>query len=103
LPFMLRSAEGRYRGRTWVEVHSTSERGPKMRTLIVALVAIAALTGTVVEANAVVCAKGVYHAGCAGPHGAVVAPRGAAVVRPYARPVVAAPVCRWVNGVRVCR
>jgi hypothetical protein len=28
-----------------------------------------------VDANAAVCAKGVYRAGCAGPHGAVVARR----------------------------
>ena len=34
------------------------------------------------EANAVVCAKGVYRAGCAGPRGAAVATR--PVVRPYA-------------------
>jgi hypothetical protein len=48
------------------------------------------------QANAVVCAKGVYRAGCAGY-------RGAAVVR---RPVVAPAVrCRWVwvNGVKVRR
>ena len=46
-----------------------------------------------VEANAVVCAKGVYRAGCAGPHGAVVAPRRAVV----------APHCYYRAGVRVCR
>ena len=54
-----------------------------------------------VEANAVVCAKGVYRAGCAGPHGAVVAPRGAAVVAP--RRAVVAPHCYYRAGVRVCR
>lgn len=31
---------------------------------------------TATEANAVVCARGVYRAGCAGPHGAVVGHRG---------------------------
>jgi hypothetical protein len=31
---------------------------------------------TASDANAVVCAKGVYRAGCAGPNGAVVAHRG---------------------------
>lgn len=43
-------------------------------------------------ASAVVCARGVYRAGCAGPNGAV-------VVR---KPVAA---CRWVwvNGVKVRR
>lgn len=42
-------------------------------------------------ASAVVCAKGVYRAGCAGPNGAVVVHR---------RPPAAG--CRWVNGRRVC-
>jgi hypothetical protein len=37
------------------------------------------------EASAVVCARGVYRAGCAGPHGAVV------VRRPVVHPVVVAP------------
>jgi hypothetical protein len=43
------------------------------------------------EANAVVCAAGVYHAGCVGAHGAAV------VGRPVAR-------CRWAvrAGARVC-
>jgi hypothetical protein len=45
------------------------------------------------DANAVVCARGVYRAGCAGY-------RGAAVVR---RPVAAACRTVWVNGVRVRR
>ncbi|SDR53085.1 hypothetical protein SAMN05444161_5411 [Rhizobiales bacterium GAS191] len=51
------------------------------------------------EAGAVVCARGVVRAGCAGPRGAVVARR------PVARGVVVAPVrhCAIVNGVRVCR
>jgi len=41
------------------------------------------------DANAVVCARGVYRAGCAGPRGAV-------VVRHPVR-------CAWVGGARVCR
>ena len=44
------------------------------------------LMASVPEATAVVCARGVYRAGCAGPRGAVVVHRG----------------CRWVRGVRVC-
>lgn len=48
------------------------------------------------EANAIVCARGVYRAGCAGPNGAVVARR------PVVAPVVR-PRCAIVNGVRVCR
>ncbi|MFO1149563.1 MAG: hypothetical protein U1E62_14400 [Alsobacter sp.] len=43
-------------------------------------------------AEAVVCAKGVYRAGCAGPNGAVTTTR---------RPAAAAG-CRYVNGRRVC-
>ena len=56
------------------------------------------------EANAVVCARGVVRAGCAGPNGAV-AVRRPVVVAPVVRPVVVAPVatCAFVNGVRVCR
>jgi hypothetical protein len=38
-----------------------------------------------VEASAVVCARGVYRAGCVGPRGAV------AVRRPVARPIVVGP------------
>jgi hypothetical protein len=49
------------------------------------------------EASAVVCARGVVRAGCAGPNGAVVARR------PVATPAVARPACAIVNGVRVCR
>jgi hypothetical protein len=58
-------------------------------------------------AGAVVCAAGAYHAGCAGPrgavgvHGAVVRrPYGMAAVRPVARPGVG---CVWRAGVRICR
>jgi len=67
-----------------------------MRSLLFAAAALmafsTAMTVRPTEANAVVCAKGVYRAGCAGP-------RGAAVVR---KPAV---VCRtvWVNGVKVRR
>jgi hypothetical protein len=48
------------------------------------------MTVFVADANAVVCARGVYRAGCVGPRGAVV------VHRPVAG-------CAWVNGRRVCR
>ena len=67
-----------------------------MRSFLLMLGAImifgATLTVETTEANAVVCAKGVVRAGCAGPRGAVVA----------RRPAVA---CRTVivNGVRVRR
>lgn len=67
-----------------------------MRSVLLVAAALMAFAGAMVvettEANAVVCANGVYRAGCAGP-------RGAAVVR---KPAV---VCRtvWVNGVKVRR
>ena len=46
------------------------------------------------SANAVACARGVYRAGCVGPHGAVAVRRAPVAVG-----------CRWVwvNGRRVCR
>ena len=66
-----------------------------MKAILSAVAAAVLLVAVLpVEANAVVCARGVYRAGCAGPHGAVVAPRGAAVV---------APRCVYRAGVRVCR
>jgi hypothetical protein len=51
------------------------------------------------EASAIVCARGVVRAGCAGPNGAVVArrPAPAAVVVPARRG------CTIVAGRRVCR
>jgi hypothetical protein len=77
-----------------------------MKTLVSALLALGILAWTVAEANAVVCARGVYRAGCAGPHGAVATTRpaygyhgGAAVV---ARPAYGVH-CYYRAGVRVCR
>lgn len=67
-----------------------------MRSILFVAAAFMAFSTTMTvgttDANAVVCANGVYRAGCAGP-------RGAAVVR---KPAV---VCRtvWVNGVKVRR
>jgi len=68
-----------------------------MRLFLLIAAAFIAFGGTMVavstDANAVVCARGVYRAGCAGARGAVV------VNKP---PVVR---CRtvWVNGVKVRR
>jgi hypothetical protein len=61
-----------------------------MKYLIIALFlggSLIALSTT--EASAVVCARGVYRAGCVGVGGAVVVAR--PVVRPVARAVVVAP------------
>jgi len=66
-----------------------------MRAVLLAAIAVAAFSTTMTvkttDADAVVCAKGVYRAGC-------VAPGRAAVVRPAA-------ACRYVvvNGARVRR
>jgi hypothetical protein len=60
-----------------------------MKIITSSLLVLGLLAAQVSAANAVVCARGIYHAGCAGPRGAVVAHRpvgygGAAVVRrPY--------------------
>jgi hypothetical protein len=54
-----------------------------MRTLLIAALAIVSFASTMTyrpaDANAIVCARGVYRAACAGPNGAVV------VRRPYYR------------------
>jgi hypothetical protein len=54
----------------------------------------ATMTFETTDANAVVCARGVYRAGCAGAHGAAVVRRA---------PVAAACRTVVVNGVRVRR
>jgi hypothetical protein len=70
-----------------------------MKAIFTAALGAALLVAALpVEANAVVCAKGVYRAGCAGPHGAVVAHRPVVTHRP-----VVAPRCYYRAGVRVCR
>jgi|HubBroStandDraft_3_1064219.scaffolds.fasta_scaffold119758_1 hypothetical protein len=56
-------------------------------TAVAAFIVMGTMVASVEEANAVVCARGVYRAGCAGRHGAVVARR--PVVAP--RRVVVAP------------
>jgi hypothetical protein len=76
-----------------------------MKIIASSLLVLGLLAVQVSEANAVVCARGVYRAGCAGPNGAVGSHRpygygGAAVVAH--RPVVA-PRCYYRAGVRVCR
>ena len=57
----------------------------KYALIVAAATAVLTLLPEIHAANAVVCARGVYRAGCAGPRGAVVARRpvyrGAAVVR----------------------
>ena len=48
---------------------------------IAAFIVMGTTIASVEEANAVVCARGVYRAGCAGPRGAVVARRPVVVPR----------------------
>ena len=83
-----------------------------MRLFVLVALAIAGFAATTTynttDANALVCARGVVRAGCAGPNGAaVVGLRGAAVAGPNGAAVVRAPVaaCTYVivNGVRVRR
>ena len=68
-----------------------------MKHLIIPLVLIGGFVAlTTTEANAVVCAHGVYRAGCVGAGGAAVVAR-LVVVAPHARrAVVVAPVRRRV-------
>ena len=69
-----------------------------MKRLILAFGVLVCATAFVpTEASAIVCARGVVRAGCAGVNGAVV----------VHKPVVVAPVrravhCTIVRGVRVC-
>ncbi|MHC2254566.1 MULTISPECIES: hypothetical protein [Bradyrhizobium] len=68
-----------------------------MRSLLLIAAALLSFAATMTfessDANAVVCARGVYRAGCAGY-------RGAAVVR---RPAVVGCRWVWVGGVKVRR
>jgi len=50
-------------------------------TAVAAFIVMGSMMASVEEANAVVCARGVYRAGCAGPRGAVVARRPVVVPR----------------------
>lgn len=61
--------------------------------LVLTLIALT-LAASVPSAQAFVCARGIYRAGCVGPRGAVV------VRRPIHHP---AHGCFWRAGVRVCR
>jgi hypothetical protein len=65
---------------------------PAKQVLLLGL-SVLMLAASVPRAEAVVCARGVYRAGCVGPHGAV-------VVR---RPVSHHHGCYWRAGVRICR
>jgi hypothetical protein len=69
----------------------TTEGLVSMRAIFIAALAALLLVAIPLEANAVVCARGVYRAGCAGPRGGVVTHR----------PIGAA--CYDRAGVRVCR
>jgi len=75
-----------------------------MKAIASGLLALGLLAVQVSEADAVVCAAGRYHAGCAGPRGAV-----ATTHRPYGygRAAVVRPAygahCYYRAGVRVCR
>jgi hypothetical protein len=57
-----------------------------MRKTLIALLAVASLAGSVGAADAYVCARGVYRAGCVGPRGAV-----GVYHRPYYHPAYRRP------------
>ena len=67
-----------------------------MRSFLLIAAAVVAFAATMTfestDANAVVCARGVYRAGCAGSRGAVVVRKPAGVCRTV-----------WVNGAKVRR
>jgi hypothetical protein len=65
-----------------------------MKYFYMLLLAVGVIAGDIVSAEAAVCARGVYRAGCVGPRG------GAVVVR---RPVHPVRHCIWRRGVRICR
>ena len=68
-----------------------------MKIIASSLLVLSLLAIQVSAANAVVCARGVYHAGCAGAVG---------VHRPVAAATVVRPAgvrCYYRAGVRVCR
>jgi hypothetical protein len=65
------------------------------RGLLLLCAIVLAQAAVVPSAEAVVCARGIYRAGCAGPSGAVVVRR--PVYHPYHHG------CYWRAGVRVCR
>lgn len=64
----------------------------KTSILIASVILISETFAVITPAEAVVCARGVVRAGCAGPNGAVVVRNPAPVT-----------TCRIVNGVRVCK
>jgi hypothetical protein len=57
--------------------------------IILLVLAGSVIALTTMEASALVCARGVYRAGCVGTHGAVVV--GRPIVHPVGRAVVVAP------------
>jgi hypothetical protein len=71
------------------EISSRLRREKIMKYLLSALTALFLFAYLAPDANAFVCARGVYRAGCVGPRGGVVVRRG--------------PRCIWRGGVRVCR
>lgn len=66
-------------------ISTTTDREDNMRSLLLVASALLAFGATMTfearDANAVVCARGVYRAGCAGPNAAVVVRKPVPVVR----------------------
>jgi hypothetical protein len=68
-----------------IRFQSRQDRGRNVRSLLLIASALfafgATMTFEATDANAVVCARGVYRAGCAGPNAAVVVRKPVPVVR----------------------
>jgi hypothetical protein len=76
---------------------SAKGKAPMKKLLVLATLAAASVLVQTGASEAVVCARGVYRAGCAGPNGAVGVARpayGAAVVRPGYGAAVVRPAPR---------
>ena len=74
-----------------------------MKKLTYAMLALGLMAALPVEANAVVCARGVYRAGCVGPNGAVGVHRGYGGYGYHGGAAVVRPAYHYHRGVRVYR
>jgi hypothetical protein len=71
------------------------------KLLMIAAIVAGSMPLTATESSAIVCARGVFRAGCAGPNGAVATgPAGAAAVARPVAPVYRGPAAGVVVGPR---
>lgn len=85
-------------GSTRIDLRGRVSKLSKRYVLLLLGLTVLALSATVPKADAFVCARGVYRAGCVGPRGGVV------VRRPYYGYYGGYHNgCYWRGGVRICR